>query len=193
MREWTTIRLTEAAQVLELIGDDDAPPVAEGQALRSFYEEARGRDAAEAVRVIGHALPRRDALIWASHMLELEAKASPPDRASRHALDCVARWLDDPEDSYRRACYDAAKAAPDMAAARLLAMGAFMSGGSIAPEDSTPVLPDETSCLRITVGAVIKTAYQSEDTNGFLERALLVAEDIAALGAKAALEADTKR
>lgn len=179
MGEWKTVRLTEALQVHELIDDEEREQPEEDLPLRAYYETTRTSDPMYAIDIIGHALPCREVISWAAGLLNEQARAIALEPRNQHALDCVLRWLGDPDDEYRRAAYEAAEAAHPKSPARLLGMAVFMSGGSLAPEDSSPVLPDGVSCNRLAVAAVKSEAYRGTDTAGFIARALSAAEAIA--------------
>lgn len=183
MGDWKSVRMTSAAQVAELMGvDPEALPPAD-LPVEARYDELRGAgELDEALDYLGHALPRLEALSWAGQLLEGEARSRALPPLDRQALDHVLRWLGDPDDGRRRAARDAADAAAERSAERLLALAVFMSGGSISLPDLPPVLPPPEACSRLVVGALIRAAYRSDAPDAFLERALARGEAVAARG-----------
>ena len=176
MGEWKTIRLTEAAQVHALLDDEARAQPDDELALRAYYDEAKATDSMFALDIIGHALPRREVIAWAAGLLDSGARERPLGPRNQQALDCVLRWLGDPEDEYRRAAFEAAEQASSDSPARLLGMAVFMSGGSLSPEDAPPVLPDPVTCNRLAIAAVKAEAYRGEDADAFVAHALDAAE-----------------
>ena len=113
MTDWTTIRMTQARQVAELMGtDEDALPPPE-QAVRAHYDALRadGGSGRHAIAFIGHALPRMEAIAWAARLLDEESRRIDLARRDRQALDHVLRWLGDPDDGRRRSARESADAA----------------------------------------------------------------------------------
>lgn len=187
MNDWTTIKLTQARQVAELMGtDEDALPEPE-LPVRQHYEQLRritggGR---EAVSFIGHALPRMEGIAWAARLLDEESRRVDLPRRDRQALDHVLRWLGEPDDTRRRAARDAADTAGDRSPERMLALAVFFSGGSMSQPDLPPVLPPPEASGRMAAGAVTLAGYRSGDAEAFFDRALELAEAIAEQGMRA--------
>lgn len=181
--------MTSAAQVAELAGvDAEALPPAD-QGVRARYEELRDQgDMVAAIDYIGHALPRMEAIWWAARLIDGEARRHPPPPRDRQALDHALRWLGEPDDDNRRASYEAAEAAGERSAERMLAMAAFFSGGSIAPPDLPPVLPAPETACRFVVGAVLAAAYRTDAPEAVLTRALALAEWVAEMGTTARID-----
>lgn len=187
MNDWTTIKLTQARQVAELMGvDEDALPGAE-LPVRQHYDQLRGvaGGGREAVSFIGHALPRMEGIAWAARLLDDESRRVDLPRRDRQALDHVLRWLGDPDDSRRRAAREAADTAGDRSPERMLALAVFFSGGSMSQPDLPPVLPPPEASGRMAAGAVTLAAYRSGDAEGFFDHALELAEAIAEQGMRA--------
>jgi len=188
MSDWKTVRLTSALQVAELM--DAEPETLPGPDLpvRAHYEALRSEGLTlEALEYIGHALPRLEAIWWAAHLLEGEARKRALPPLDRQALDHALRWLGDPDDDKRRATSEAADAAAERSPERLLALGVFLSGGSISLPDLPPVLPGPETACRLAVGAVMRAAYRTDTPERVLEQALALAEKVAEKGI-AALE-----
>lgn len=183
MGKWTTIRLTSAAQVAELMGveSEHMPPL--DQPLRAGYEALRdGGDTLAALEYIGHALPRLEAIWWAACLLDAEARKRELPPLDRQALDHALRWLETPDDETRRAAGAAADAAGERSAERMLAMAVFFSGGSISVPDLPPVPPSPAVACALAVVAVMRAAFRTEAPEPIFERGLALAERIAENG-----------
>lgn len=186
MDAWNEVRWTEARQVAELMGADEAAlpdtgitPAAHYAALRS----AGRRDVA--ISFLGHALPRLEAITWACTILEDAAGERRLTARDRRALDVSLRWLGDPSDECRRAAQDAADEAGERAPERVLGMAVFCSGGSVSMPDLPPVLPPPEVAGRLAATAIVMAAYDGPDPVVVLDRALDLGEKIAALGTRA--------
>jgi alpha-D-ribose 1-methylphosphonate 5-triphosphate synthase subunit PhnI len=138
-----------------------------------------------AVRYLGHALPRLEAVAWAANLLQGWSRTVDPGLPERQALDCVMRWLEEPTDEYRRAAHEAAERASDKSAERLLGFAVFMSGGSISQADLPAVQPAQQVCGALASSAVLVAAYRTEDPKAALASACDVGEKVAELGVKA--------
>lgn len=139
----------------------------------------------DAARLTAHALPKREAVWWAC----MCANAVPAPALS--ALDAAARaaaeaWVRKPADeSLRRAAWDAAQKTDFRSPEAWAAVGAFWSGGSMAPEGQ-PVVPPAEHLTGVAIsGAVVMAAVrgQPERAQARLKRFLAGAKDIASGGA----------
>ena len=139
----------------------------------------------EAARLTAHALPKREAVWWAC----MCANAVPAPALS--AADAAARvaaeaWVRKPaDDSLRRAAWDAAQKTEFRSPEAWAAVGAFWSGGSMAPEGQPEVPPAEHLTGVAVSGAVVMAAVRGrpERAEARLGRFLAAARDIAAGGA----------
>lgn len=95
---------------------------------------------ADAIRLLGMALPRREAVWWGclSARGALPAEPAPADVA---ALEAAEAWVYRPTEENRRACFAPAEAMNFETACAYAAMAAFWSGGSLAPPDAAVVVP----------------------------------------------------
>ena len=121
----------------------------------------QGRQHADAVRFMAFALPIREGVWWAcmvAHALAATKLSEP------HAicLERAAAWVHDPSDAVRRSCLAAAEAADLKGTAAFAALGAFWSGGSMAPPDVPEALPDPR-LGPIAVGASVLLAITGAD------------------------------
>lgn len=186
MAGWDQVKWTQARQVADLMKLDistlrnpDADP-------ESGYRELRERDETSvAIRYIGHALPRFEAVAWAAHLLRGWSDSANLGVAERQALDSTMRWLEEPTDEYRRAALQAAEAADGNSAEQLLGYAVFMSGGSISEPDLPAVQPPPEVCGRLAVSAILVSAYRTANPPDALAAACEAGEKVASLGAKA--------
>jgi hypothetical protein len=117
---------------------------------------------ADAVRFLAHAMGRRECVWWACVCNRLVLDPSMPPAAVA-ALVAAETWCYQPTEEHRRAAHAAAEAATLDHPPALAAMGAFFSGGSIAPAHvAQPVPPGPFHTARMVAGAVILCAVKRE-------------------------------
>lgn len=181
---WLKVTWTQASQVLPLC-PDDMPPCADGAVSPKDYFDAAlasGERHDLAVGYLGAVLPRLEAIQWATEALEKAPhKAGTKDRSGRRKglFDSVQAWLRDPSDHRRRAAWALAGQEEESSAERLLACAVYFSGGSIAPEDCEPVLPDPAICGRLAAAAILTRAYENDDPEAVLRFAVAEGDRIA--------------
>jgi hypothetical protein len=133
-----------------------------------------------AMRLLAHALPPREAVWWACMCADHTAPADLPeaDRAARAAAE---QWVRRPADPARRTAMACAQTAGLVSPEAWAAVGAFWSGGSMAPEGQPVVEPAPDLCGTAIAGAVLLASVRGEPARqaGRLERFLASAEDIA--------------
>jgi hypothetical protein len=183
---WTQVKWTQARQVADLmkldpsfLDDSQADPEAGYRKLRELGEMG------SAVRYLGYALPRFEAVAWAAHVLEGWTRQSTLSASECQALDCVQRWLEEPNEEYRRAAHKAGESVTSNSPQRLLTDAVFMSGGSISEPDLPPVQPAPHICGALAASAVLASAYSTADPKTALAAACDEGEKVAAAGAKA--------
>ena len=115
----------------------------------------------DAVRFLAHALPKREAVWWAWVTARRTAGEKPPPTI-KAALDATERWIAQPSEENRRAAMAAAEKAGFDSAAGCAGLGAFFSGGSLAPPELPPVPPGEYLTAKAVSGAVIFAAVAGE-------------------------------
>jgi|GEM_PF-1357308 len=135
----------------------------------------------EAVKFLAQALPKRDAIAWASQCVRHESKADSPP-TSLAALDAVDTWLSNPSEDHRRAAQVAADRAGAGTPAGCLAFGVFFSGGSLGPMTLEHAIPPADELTgKALAGALMLAAVVGEPENapvrlqGFVEQGLQVA------------------
>ncbi len=189
MADWRRVKWSEARQVLNVLGAREALAEAEADGLpATYFQHLRdtGRDL-EAVKFLGQALPRLEAVGWAARVVrDLLPETLERDRPETKALRAALLWLGDPTESRRRAAYEAAEASDPASPEALAALAAFFSGGSIAPEDATPLPAPRDAAGRFASGAVMLAAARRSDMAESLKKALDAGADIAANGLETA-------
>lgn len=120
-----------------------------------------GRHHLDAVRLMAHALPKREALWWAARCARMAA-GDPPPEAQAAALDAADDWLLDPTDARRRAAMPAAEAAGLGTPAGCTCAGIFFSGGSVAPAGLPEVPPADHATAQFVAAAVSLAAVRIE-------------------------------
>lgn len=178
--DWNRVKWTEAGQVTAVLGWTPAPGEAPPRGLpRDYFEalKASGRSD-DAVEFLAQALPRWEAVAWAARSVrDLGQPAGRPDVA---ALNAALLWVQDPTEGRRRAAYDAAEAAEPDSPARLAALAAFYSGGSIAPADAELLPAPRDAAGRFAAGAILMAAARTDDMEAALAASLKAGAAIAA-------------
>jgi hypothetical protein len=182
---WDQVKWTKARQVADLMKLDASFLEDPKSDPETGYRKLREKDLAVAVRYLGFALPRLEAVSWAAHLLDGWSRSKPPCEAQRQALDSVCRWLEEPTDEYRRAAHEAGERARADSPERMLADAVFMSGGSISQPDLPAVQPPQHACGGFAAVAVLAGAYGTPSPADALAAACDVGEKVAALGVKA--------
>ncbi|NGM19855.1 hypothetical protein G3576_07495 [Roseomonas stagni] len=139
----------------------------------------------EAARLAAHALPKREAVWWGC----MCARAVPDPAllpVDADALLAAEAWVRKPnEETLRRAAMEAAQRTAFRSPEAWAAVGAFWSGGSMAPAGQ-PVVPppDHLTGVAVSGGVVLAAVrLRPERAQDRLARFLVAARDIAAGGA----------
>lgn len=189
MADWRRVKWSEARQVLDILGAVEAAKEGEaGKPPAAYFDHLRqtGREI-EAVKFLGQALPRLEAVGWAARAVrDLEPEGLDRNRPEGKALRAALLWLADPTETRRRAAFDASEACDTSSPESLAAKAAFFSGGSIAPPDAQPLPAPRDAAGRFASGAVMLAAARRRDMNASLKRALDAGARIAADGLEAA-------
>lgn len=138
----------------------------------------------EALRLLAHALPKREAVWWACMCARaVPDPASRPEDAA--ALEAAEQWVRRPDEANRRAAMAAAEKAGFRSTEAWAAVGAFWSGGSMAPEGQPAVPPAENLTGVAVAGAVVLAAVRvtPEKAGRRYVRFIASARDVALGGA----------
>ena len=116
---------------------------------------------ADAVRFLAHALPKREGVWWGWMSARRAAGENPPPKI-KASLEATEKWIAQPSEENRRAAHEAAEVAKFGTAAGCAGLGAFFSGGSLAPPDCPPVPPGDFLTAKAVTGAVNFAAMSGE-------------------------------
>ena len=122
---------------------------------------------ADARRVLAQALPKRRALWWGCLCAWDLYRPQPPEKVD-HVLQAVVRFVLEPSEGNRRAAAECARAVEPNSLANCLAMAAFCSGGSIAPEglpcvDPRPFITGRLVGVAVYLASVLRDPAQYTD------------------------------
>jgi len=157
-----------------LISRAALPPAAEAP-LAGCTDVAEALDrleaagfASEAVRVLAHALPKREGVWWACMCA---ANTAPSDLTEQDelALETAEQWVRQQKDPLRRDAMIHAEAGGFMSAEAWAAVAAFWSGDSLAPPGARAIapLPEQTGTA---VAAAVTLASVRGDGKRFQTR-----------------------
>jgi hypothetical protein len=137
----------------------------------------------DAARLLAHALPPREAVWWACQCARHVPVPELTD-ADRACLEAAETWVRQPKDAPRRAAMAQAEKAAFATAEAWAAVGAFWSGGSMAPEGQPIVPPAANLCGTAISGSVALASVRGrpERADARLARFLAAGRDIAAGG-----------
>ena len=108
----------------------------------------------DGVRLLPHALPKREAVWWACQCAR--------SAVGEAALKAAEQWAIDPNEANRRAAYEAAERVGFGTPGGCAALAAFFSGGSIGPAHVAAIPPDPLLTAQMVVNALLLAAVASE-------------------------------
>jgi hypothetical protein len=119
-----------------------------------FFDLLTSRELlSDAVSMLAHAMPKREAVWWACLAARTALDTQTPP-AAQVALESAEAWVYTPSDANRRACMDRAKETAFDHAAVWAAVGAFWSGGSMVAPELPAVAPADHLTGIAVCGAV---------------------------------------
>jgi len=138
----------------------------------------------DAMRLIAHALPRREAVWWAC-MCARGVPALEPKPLDIEALTAAELWVRRPDEATRRAAMEIAEKGGFRSPEGWAAVGAFWSGGSIMPEGQAEVVaPDHLTGVAVASAIIMSALRHTPVRAGSrFTRFVTSARDIAAGGA----------
>lgn len=142
------VELSEGAQALL------QPQMAPATFLEALIADKLFSDA---IRFLAFWLPKPMAVTWGCQCVR-EVLGDTIPVGDRQALEAAQAWAADPEEENRRAAGTAAEANQPPSAANWVALGAFWSGGSLAPPDLPPVPPGEKLTAQAITAALLIAA-----------------------------------
>src|SRR5262249_9821638 len=135
----------------------------------------------DAVRLLGHALPKREGVWWACLCARKVAPPKPPPEIAA-AVEIAEKWVADPSEENRRPAMPAAEAATFGPPAGCCALATFWSGGSLGPPN-VPVIPPAdhltghgVSCAVLLAGVVTEPDKAPKRYAEFLAEGVRVAK-----------------
>ncbi|MBM3546264.1 MAG: hypothetical protein FJX54_04890 [Alphaproteobacteria bacterium] len=141
---------------------DDGKKLAQpGMTPSRFVEAAVAAEAfPDAIRFLAFALPIREAVWWACLVVrDSLGKEITPQGAA--VLEAVEAWVYKPADANRRAVFAKGEAVGFDNPVGYLALGAFWSGGSMAPPGLPEVPPDPALAPNAVAAAILLAAVVS--------------------------------
>ena len=187
MTEWTVVFWSSARQIAEEAKLPRSAWPAEDVAPAAFFRTLReGGNEGAAIAYVAAALPKLEAIEWGLASLPPLEKQDP-DYAARMLLrDSARRWLQEPDDENRRAIERLVETADREWPEALIGLAIFFSGGSIAPEDSTPVPADPRLLGQLIAGTVQSVvASQGPASTALAEHLLDLGDRLAVHGRQA--------
>ncbi len=165
---------------LELEPESEEALAGAQDALQGIEQLVDAGKLVEAARLVAHALPKREAVWWACMCARAvpDPALKPEDLASLAAAEA---WVRRPEERARRAAAEIAEKTSFKSAEAWAAMGAFWSGGSLAPEGMADVPPGEHLTGVAIAGAIVLASVrvsverQNERLLKFLDSARAIA------------------
>jgi hypothetical protein len=147
-----SIELDEAAQILLR---DTVTSAAYIQQLidKQLYTDA--------VKVLAHALPKREATWWACLCARNTLSETSAANESK-AIELAEAWVYKPSEDNRKAILPIAETSHFKTAASWAAMAAFWSGNNIALSPDITIPPAEGLTAKAVLGAVITAAVHSK-------------------------------
>lgn len=174
------VRICAAAEIAGEARDLLQPGMAAQRYVELLME--RGKFA-EAVRFLAHALPKREGVWWA-WVCARRASGSNPPPVIQASLAATEKWIAQPNEDNRRAAMKAAEAAQFGTAAGCAGLGAFFSGGSLAPPEAPVTPPGEFMTAKAVAGAIMIAAVTPapekapETYRAFIAQGMEVAQKI---------------
>jgi hypothetical protein len=134
---------------------------AESDVLTAAAHLLTQRQEGAAFRLLAWALPRREAVWWATECVRLLLPEESP-AAERAALEAARRWAADPSEENRRKAEAAAQSVNYATPAGQCAVAAFWYGGSMAPPKLATVAPPEHLLPKACGNAVLLAVLAGE-------------------------------
>jgi hypothetical protein len=143
----------EIARIAELSGGAQAL-IREDLSPSQYLDLLEDREMFEdAIKFHAHSLPPEGSIRWAQSCLK---ELGDPETAGQRAetMGSVDKWLQTRDDASRRAAGDTAQKAGMAGAAEIIAMGVFLSGGSITPPGAPETPPPPNTGQKLAAAGV---------------------------------------
>lgn len=144
------------------LSDEAAALIEPGREPRDYVEVLiRNQLYGDAVGMLAHVLPRREAVWWAWACAR-DVAGTEPSPGDAAVLDATSRWIIEQTDELRRAAADAAEAIDYKTPAGMAGLAAFMCGDTMGPVDA-PAAPPPPFAAAKTIGGCICMAAAAGD------------------------------
>lgn len=159
----TALTLAATCAYLEF-GDDVNKLASKAKSPDALIDElaAQGK-VQDAIRLRAHLLPKRQAVWWGCLCVREELDAPLPTPQVT-ALEAAEAWVREPDEEHRRDAEKRSEDAKFSGIGATLALSAFWSDGSIAPEGNAEVRADERLTSQGVAAALITAAYHGDPT-----------------------------
>ncbi|GGF57780.1 hypothetical protein GCM10007301_16880 [Azorhizobium oxalatiphilum] len=137
------LRFAQAAHLCAVLepGEEAKAILSPGMSASDFLGAlVEGGLVVDAIRYMAVALPRREAVWWACACRRALLPPELPE-GDLAAWKAAEDWVYDPTEPFRRACYGPAQALKFETAGAYAALGAYWSGGSLAPPEVSLIVP----------------------------------------------------
>jgi predicted component of type VI protein secretion system len=186
MQQTTNVRPAQLSLVATCTYLEFADEISEPAATVKSPDELINQMAADgkfldALRLGAYLLTKREA-VWWGYLCVRDDLDQPLPGAQLAALEAAATWVAEPDEKNRRAAEERAAAVKYSGVGATLALSAFWSDGSIAPEGNPEVRPDERLTSQGVAAALISAAYHGDASkatgriHSFLSRGKDIAE-----------------
>lgn len=157
----------------EHIVADTAPQI-------SIEKLAKAEYYLDSVKLLAHALPKREAVWWAC-LAARKTLSADTDSENRRALLAAERWAKKPTEENRLSCKMLSERTKHKSASSWAATAACWSTGSLANEGEPEITPPEYLFAHAVAGAVSLAAVQidPEDANSQYKALLAQGIDLA--------------
>lgn len=110
---------------------------------------------ADAVGLLAHVLPKREAVWWA--WTTARDVSADPD-ADAAVIEATGKWIVEQTDESRRAAAAAAEVLEYATPSAMAGLAAFMCGDTLGPADAPPAPPPATAAPQLIAGAICMAA-----------------------------------
>jgi hypothetical protein len=157
----TALTLAATCAYLEF-GEDVGELAAEAKTADALIDElAKQGKVHDALRLRAHLLPKRQAVWWGCLCVREDVDAPlPPVQVA--AMEAAEDWVREPDEEHRRLAEKRSEEAKYSGVGATLALSAFWSEGSIAPEGNQDVPADERLTSQGVAAALISAAYHGD-------------------------------
>lgn len=157
---WKKINAEKVGEIIDL-----NELAAESKALlsadmwpESFIEElSKSEQWLDAVKVLSHALPRREAVWWAC-MCATQMEALASDESERMALEAAEKWVYQPSDDHRADAFRQVQKSRSNSVGTLCALAAAFSEETLPLGDGQEMEVDSTGFPKIVIGTILMAA-----------------------------------